>query len=279
VVGDPTAMAQDGTPNQPTIPAVMVSNVNGAAMGSSGTVSVDGTAPQEFFTDGSSADIIAGFSSRGPTPFTFQIKPDATAPGVNVYSSVTSSSCSSPPCFEFFQGTSMASPHIAAAGALLRQLHATWSPAQIKSALVNPAKRPVKSSSTGATLTNPMDRGAGRIDLAAAVNTPLTLDPVSVSFGVITKNGAIIATNTVAAQNVSGASQTCTVAVTSATGPSLVSASTSSLALGAGGSATLGLTLTVLASTANGDYFGDAAINCGGSTPILNVPWWVRVSR
>jgi subtilisin family serine protease len=279
VVGDPIAMGQDGTPSQPTIPAVMVSNVNGAAMGASGTASVDGTSPQEFFTDGPSADIIAGFSSRGPTPFTFQIKPDATAPGVNVDSSVTSSSCASPPCFAFFQGTSMATPHIAGAAALLSQLHPTWSPAQIKSALVNPAKRPVRSSSTGATLINPMDRGAGRIDLAAAVDTPLTLDPVSVSFGLVTKKGALTATNTVAAQNVSGASQTCTVAITSATGSSLVSASTSSLAIGSGGSATLGLTLTVAVSTANGDYFGDAVINCGGSTPILNVPWWVRISR
>jgi minor extracellular serine protease Vpr len=196
-----------------------------------------------------------------------------------VDSSVTSSSCASPPCFAFFQGTSMATPHIAGAAALLRQLHPTWSPAQIKSALVNPATRPVKSSSTGAPLTNPMDRGAGRIDLAAAAGTPLTLDPVSVSFGLITKKGALTATNTVAAQNVSGGPQTCTVAVMSATGPSLVSASTSSLGLGSGGSATLGLTLTVAASTANGDYFGDAVINCGGGTPILNVPWWVRIIR
>src|SRR5437667_4471315 len=68
VLGDPTAMAKDGTPNQPTIPAVMVSRTNGLAMASasSKTVSIDGTAQMEFFTDGPSADIIAGFSSRGP---------------------------------------------------------------------------------------------------------------------------------------------------------------------------------------------------------------------
>jgi len=237
---------------------------------------VDGTAEQEFFTDGPSADIIAGFSSRGPTAFTFQIKPDATAPGVNVYSSLPGFDCASPPCFAFFQGTSMATPHIAGAGALLRQLHPTWSPEQIKSALVNTAARPVKSSSTGAPLTNPTDRGAGRIDLDAAGTTPLTIDPVSVSFGVITAKGTVNTARALTARNVSGASQSCSVSVS---GPSIVTASTANISSSSGGSATFLLLLSVASSTANGDYFGDAVINCGGSTPTLNIPWWVRISH
>ena len=59
VAGDPTAMGRDGTPNQPTVPAAMVSLNNGMAMAgaSTKTVSIDGTAQQEFFTDGPSADI------------------------------------------------------------------------------------------------------------------------------------------------------------------------------------------------------------------------------
>src|SRR5207249_9209878 len=56
--GDPVAMAQDGTPNQPTIPAVMVSRPNGLAMAAiaPSSVTVDGTTPQEFFTDGRSEE-------------------------------------------------------------------------------------------------------------------------------------------------------------------------------------------------------------------------------
>src|SRR2546428_174966 len=67
VIGDPTAMGQDGTPNQPTIPAAMVSNAKGVAMAAIAptTVTVDGTSPTEFFTDGPSADILARFSSIG----------------------------------------------------------------------------------------------------------------------------------------------------------------------------------------------------------------------
>src|SRR2546426_11631859 len=174
-------MGQDGTPNQPTIPAAMVSNQKGLAMAgaSTKTVSIDGTASQEFFTDGPSEDILAGFSSRGPpmigSTVLAEVKPDIVAPGVNVYSSILMTSCAQPPCFAFFQGTSMATPHVAGAAALLKQLHPTWSPLQIKSALVNTAHRPVKSSSTGNPLPNPMDRGSGRINLAAASMVTATI--------------------------------------------------------------------------------------------------------
>src|SRR5256712_8092711 len=174
--GDPIAMAQDGTPNQPTIPAVMVSRPNGLAMAAiaPSSVTVDGTTPQEFFTDGPSADILAAFSSIGPPLLQVpgvgvgqpqdKIKPDVVAPGVNVYSSIPSFGCASPPCFAFFQGTTMATPHVAVSAALLIQLHPGWSPEQINSALVNSAHRPVKSFSTGNPLKNPMVRGGGRID-------------------------------------------------------------------------------------------------------------------
>ncbi|HEX6305935.1 MAG TPA: S8 family serine peptidase, partial [Anaerolineales bacterium] len=145
VAGDPVAMAHDGTDPFPTIPAAMVSKDNGAAMKPSGTVTVDGTAVQEFFTD--NEDIIAGFSSRGPTPFNYLIKPDVTAPGVNVVSSVFEGE------FAFFQGTSMATPHLAGGAALLLDLNPDWSPADVKSAMVNTAKRPVWDHVNG---TNPV---------------------------------------------------------------------------------------------------------------------------
>src|SRR5437879_13241927 len=128
-------MSQDETPNQPTIPSVMVTLPNVLAMAAIATsmVTVDGTTPQEFFTDGPSADILAAFSSIGPPILQRpgvglgqpqdKIKPDVVAPGVNVYSSIPSFGCASPPCFAFFQVTSMTTPHVAGAVALLKQLH------------------------------------------------------------------------------------------------------------------------------------------------------------
>ena len=287
VLGDPTAMAKDGTPNQPTIPAVMVSRTNGLAMASasSKTVSIDGTAQMEFFTDGPSADIIAGFSSRGPAfignTLLKEIKPDVVAPGVNVYSSILMSSCSSPPCFAFFQGTSMATPHVAGAAALLKQLHPTWSPAQIKSALVQSAARPVKSSSTGNPLPNPMDRGSGRINLAAASMVTATITvgvDTSLDYGQLSAQGDS-AQLLVKAQSVSGSSVTYSVSVvpgfSSTNQPSLTLASRT-VTLAAGGSGSFEVTVATNGKTAAGDYFGDIVLS-GGTIP-LNIPYWVEVT-
>jgi minor extracellular serine protease Vpr len=271
VAGDPIAMAHDGTSPFPTIPAAMVSKSDGAALKAAAgttTISIDGTSPAEFIT--ANADIIAGFSSRGPTPFTYLIKPDVTAPGVNVVSGVFNKE------FAFFQGTSMATPHVAGSAALLRQLHPDWSPADIKSALVNTARRPVYDHISGLNPTGVLTRGGGRIDLEAASTTPLTFDPASVSFGFWGGNKSVSADLPVLVNNVSGAPQTCSVSVS---GPSIVSASTTSLSLAAGETTTFTLSLRAGKSsqTPSGDYSGDVEVTCGST--LLRLPWWVRIDR
>jgi subtilisin family serine protease len=289
VAGDPTAMAQDGTPNQPTIPAAMVSRPNGLAMASASTktVTIDGTSRSEFFTDGPSADILAGFSSRGPafigTKLLTEIKPDVVAPGVNVYSSILMSSCSSPPCFAFFQGTSMATPHVAGAAALLKQLHPNWSPLQIKSSLVNSAKRPVASSTLGApALTNPMSRGSGRIDLAAASQITATIDAhhtTSLSFGQLSAGSGDSSNLPIKANSVSSTTVTYTVSVSPAfTSPNAptVTINTNTLTVSPGQTAQVQVTIVASSTTAPGDYFGDIVLT--GGTVTLNVPYWAELT-
>ncbi len=298
VLGDPIAMGHQASAGPfPLIPAVMVSRVKGQAMAAiaPNTVTVDGTARQEFFTDGPSADIIAGFSSRGPpivqssgegfsSGILDKIKPDVTAPGVNVYSSVNGG-CGSTGCFAFFQGTSMATPHVAGSAAVLKQLHPDWSPAQVKSALVNTAHRPVKSQVTGLGLLNPMDRGGGRIDLGAATSFTATIEArpttqparvsqPSISFGDLTSSG-IIRSFDVVLTSVSTSMVTYTITVVPGkAGPSII-ASVTTLTVAAGGTATFSVTLTLSPTLPNGDYFGD--ITLSGGTVTLNVPYWVRI--
>jgi len=289
VAGDPISMGQDGTPNQPTIPAAMVSKSNGQAMAtaSTKTVSINGAAPQEFFTDGPSADILAGFSSRGPgfinNHLLSEIKPDVVAPGVNVYSSILMTSCASPPCFAFFQGTSMATPHVAGSAALIKQLHPTWSPLQVKSALENTAKRPVGSSSSNTPLSNPMDRGGGRIDLGVVTQITATLDvagSASIGYGRLSVTNDTGATDVpVRATSVKSSSVTYTLsvsrAVDGANAPSITT-STTTLTIGAGKTVKFDVFLTPQPSTAPGDYYGDIVLS--GGTVTLRIPYWIEVT-
>ncbi|MEX1358541.1 MAG: S8 family serine peptidase [Gaiellaceae bacterium] len=269
VAGDPVGMAHDGGVF-PTIPAAMLGKAEGNSIKPSGTATVDGTSPEEFITD--NEDIIAGFSSRGPTPFTYLIKPDVTAPGVNVYSSVFNEETGELG-FAYFQGTSMATPHLAGSAALLLDLHPGWSPADVKSALVQTAKRPVWDHVSGTAPTGVLTRGGGRVDLDAADATPLTFAPASVSFGAWSGNKPVAGSVPVSVKNVSGSAQTCSATID---GSPFVSVSPSGFTVAAGGTTTLTVALDAGRSLAPNDYSGDVTVTCGSTT--LKAPWWVRKS-
>jgi subtilisin family serine protease len=189
VAGDPTAMAKDGGGGD-DLPAVMIGLNEGAALRASGETTASAVAVfQEFIT--TNKDILAGFSSQGPTIVDLAVKPDLTSVGVNVLSSIT---CVGKPdtCpgdgtgWAFFSGTSMSTPHIAGSAAVLLDLHPDWSPAQVKSALANRADLVVKDAQTGIHDIGPTAQGAGRENLSVAADATTWLDPVSASFGQVT---------------------------------------------------------------------------------------------
>ena len=97
----------------------------------------------------------------GPTPVSLRMKPDVTAPGVDVLSSVPRREG----LWASFSGTSMAAPHVAGAAALLRQRHRGWTVEQIKSALVQTGKPVLRG--VGATRPTTTREGGGTIDLHA----------------------------------------------------------------------------------------------------------------
>lgn len=212
--GDPIAMAQDGTANQPTIPAYMVAIEDGTSLKSAnGSAATIGAAQRYFLS--TRADIMASFSSQGPTDVDFRVKPDLVAPGVNVLSSLPANACAAPPCFAFFSGTSMATPHLAGAAAFMRGLHPDWSAAQVRSSIVNTADRGVlKRFSNPALIEENVNvAGAGRENLLAASNASALVDPVSVSFGAVPSGSGQTQTASVSITNVGAATASLDLAV------------------------------------------------------------------
>lgn len=122
-------------------------------------------------------DVLAPFSSRGPLGDF--VKPDITAPGVQILGAHTPTPVSPVvgPAGELFQatsGTSMASPHAAGASALIKAAHPSWTPAMIKSALMTSAQPVVKDD--GMTPASPFEAGSGALRVNRAVSPTLVFD-------------------------------------------------------------------------------------------------------
>jgi minor extracellular serine protease Vpr len=260
VAGDPTAPAADGTTPEPTIPAAMVAKDEGDAMKPDGTVTVDGTNPAEVLTD--NADIIAGFSSRGPSNFLDNIKPDATAPGVNVFSSVFDEEAPEDLGWAMFSGTSMATPHVAGSAALLLDGRPGLSPADVKSLLGNNADRTVTDHVNASVDPGVMARGGGRINVPRAFAADATFDPMSLSFGIHNGNRQVTVSISVTVRDLTGAGQSLTL---SESDPNL-SLSTTALSVPAAGTASFSVTLSARGAT---DEEGDVTVSDGATTYLI----------
>jgi subtilisin family serine protease len=129
----------------------------------------------EQISQPSNADIVADFSSRGPAPKGYAdiIKPDLTAPGVAILAAVADNGDSTAD-FDFYNGTSMASPHVAGSVALLAGLHPDWTVGEIQSALMLTASPTLTNEDT--SIANAFDRGSGRVRVDAAALAGLVLD-------------------------------------------------------------------------------------------------------
>ena len=123
-------------------------------------------------------NVMTTFSSRGPQADF--VKPDITAPGLQIVAgnTLTPATPAGGPPGELFQaiaGTSMASPHSAGASALVKAAHPSWTPAEIKSALMTSATQDAVKQD-GVTPVDPFDAGAGALNVARAVDPTLVFD-------------------------------------------------------------------------------------------------------
>lgn len=126
----------------------------------------------------SKSDTLASFSSRGPRIGDFAIKPDITAPGVGIAAARASDTSMGTPIdgsYTRASGTSMATPHVAGAAALLAQQRPGWDAGDLKAALVSSA-----SPRTGLTV---YEQGGGRVDLGRATAGPVVASPAPLDLG------------------------------------------------------------------------------------------------
>ena len=136
------------------------------------------------------APVMAAFSSRGPNSFDANLlKPDMTAPGVDILAGVTpgltqeqrnqvqDGTLVPPTAWAFYQGTSMATPHVTGLAALLHQHHPSWSPAAIKSALMTTGADTLPDKQTGMAAGQlPWAQGAGHVTPNRADDPGLVYD-------------------------------------------------------------------------------------------------------
>jgi hypothetical protein len=218
-----------------------------------GSVSSPANAPNAIAVAAvTSRNAIADFSSAGPTPLSLQMKPDVSAPGVSVISSLPSGQGGP---WGTLSGTSMAAPHVAAAAALLKERHPEWTVAQIKSALVQ----------TGDPVANvPTTRdGGGVVDLPRADVPLLFAAPTGLSFGALAK-GAVAGRSVVLTDAGGGAGDWTVTVVTQGSSGSVTVPATVTVP------GTLDVTATAGAVT--GEQSGYVVLTRGAD--IRRIPFW-----
>ncbi|TDB80429.1 peptidase S8 [Micromonospora sp. KC721] len=162
--------------------ALFVIAAGNAGAADTGTIASPGSADAALTVGAvDSSDAVAGFSSRGPRTGDEAIKPDISAPGVGIVAARAAGTEMGEPAADFpasyvaADGTSMATPHVAGAAALLAQEHPGWRGDQLKATLMGAAERTADNAV--------FDQGAGRVDVRRAITQTVTADPPSVSFG------------------------------------------------------------------------------------------------
>jgi minor extracellular serine protease Vpr len=263
------------------ISSVFVARSNGLALRSFVRSHADSTVSLKPVASISSAsDVIAPFSSRGPSTLE-TLKPDIAAPGTFIYSADLRSVSANG--FSPISGTSQASPHVAGAAALVLQLHPAWAPAEVKSALMSSASADVFATSNKTDRTGPLAMGAGRVDLARAAAVTATFSSengtASISFGINKlKKKAVSLKQNLVIKNAGDGQNSYTFSIQQfdpgdGVVVSLLTPVTVSLA--SGQSETVQLGIAAAKSAKKRDYSG-LVIVTDSLGQAFHVPYWVR---
>jgi subtilisin family serine protease len=252
---DLVARAIDAAADAGVVVSVAAGN-SGEAYGAGSVGSPGNAAKAITVAAAATRTTIAGFSSIGPTTRSLRLKPDLAAPGVQILSSVPAREG----LWTRLSGTSMAAPHVAGLAALLLGQHPDWTPAQLKSALVQTAV-PISVPATRA--------GAGIADAGRAADPLLFAAPTSVSFGLLRGQGR--AAQAVQLADAGGGAGAWTVGVDVPSDRGVAIAAPASVAV----PGTLALSVTVSARVAAGAHTGFVTLRRGSD--VRRIPYWLAV--
>ena len=258
------------TPSDPavTIPVVLVSAAEGELIDSrlaAGPVSITWTDTYGTFPNAPLGGLLASTSSYGPPP-DLSLKPDIGAPGGNIRSTWPLDLGA----YNIISGTSMASPHVAGAAALLLEARPGISRQELKTRLMNSADpRPWSGNPTLGLLDVVHRQGAGMLDVSGAAQATTLVTPDSLALGEI-ESGSAVRTLTIRNVGPEGVTYTLSHIAGLATrgtfpvagglsffnAPATVVFSAGSITVPAGGTGTVEVTITPLASLPNTSLFG-----------------------
>ena len=173
------------------IPAVMIGQADGQLLQTEldNDVIVEITLDKTLLlTQADGGNAMGSFSSRGPNLTAPDIlKPDVTAPGVNILAGQSPDVANGVrgENFQYLTGTSMSVPHVAGVAALIREAQPDWSPAAIKSALMTTSRQDI-AKEDGTTPADPFDFGAGHIVPNDATDPGLVYEAVKQDYDAFT---------------------------------------------------------------------------------------------
>ncbi|ARQ70502.1 hypothetical protein CAG99_18110 [Streptomyces marincola] len=175
---DPLVEAVDALSDEHGTLFVIAAGNTGPDAGTVGSPGIARSALTVGAVDGE--DAVADFSSAGPSPVDGSLKPDLSAPGVEIAAAVPEGSVTElvgtpiADGYAAISGTSMATPHVAGAAALLLQKNPDWTGEQLKVAL---------TGSAAGIGEAPVRTGTGRLDISRALDQTLTADTGALDFG------------------------------------------------------------------------------------------------